>query len=68
MNDSIKVYVGFSPDGEKHVSTTARNKRDCKRLISFLAARVTKQPRSWEYAESIGWTIQPMTLTKGHKE
>jgi hypothetical protein len=62
MRDSIKVWVGVNPNGQVMDCMSFRSAEMCWHKLS------KNSPISAEDYESQGYTVQPYTLTHGHKE
>lgn len=62
MNDSIKVWVALTPGQSLLLSSTGDSD-----LVAMENAENAFET-TWGVLKNKGWTIQPYTLTHGHKE
>jgi hypothetical protein len=63
MTDSIKVWVPVEADDCYHIHLTRASKEAAQMAAAY------EYNLDWRFMEATGfWTIQPMTLTHGHKE
>lgn len=59
---TIKGYIVCDPTGEGMIRTIASTERGCKASITF-----DDPDKDWKKAEQRGYTMEPITITAGHK-